>query len=289
MKSFSTLIIASILVAGNCFAPRRISLMKKAKLVPSRALNLPVADLLLSEPGKAVALNTGLAIMGSATGQKMLTPSGLLHAWALGIILWSALGWQGWSLCVFYLVMGSVVTKVKIEEKSKLGIAEGRGGSRGPENVWGSAATGALCAAAMLKWPQYRSLLQVGYVSSIATKLSDTFASEIGKAYGKRCFLITTLKPVPRGTEGAVSLEGTLAGVVGSLIIAIYGAAVGLVSWQSITVTMIAAFVATTAESLIGATAQGKFKILTNEVVNFINTLIGAFVGISLTALKIAV
>jgi uncharacterized membrane protein len=37
---------------------------------------------------------------------------------------------------------------------------------------------------------------QVGYVASIATKLSDTFASEIGKAFGKRCFLITTLKPV---------------------------------------------------------------------------------------------
>lgn len=50
------------------------------------------------------------------------------------------------------------------------------------------------------------------------------------QAYGKRTFLITTLKPVPPGTEGAVSLEGTLAGVLGSLIIVAFGAACGVMS-----------------------------------------------------------
>ena len=40
------------------------------------------------------------------------------------------------------------------------------------------------------------SVGQMGYVASMATKLSDTFASEIGKAYGMTCVLITTLKPV---------------------------------------------------------------------------------------------
>jgi len=33
-------------------------------------------------------------------------------------------------------------------------------------------------------------------------------ASEVGKAYGKRTFSLL-LQPVSRGTEGAVSLEGT--------------------------------------------------------------------------------
>ena len=66
----------------------------------------------------------------------MLTPEGLVHSLALGTMLWSTLGWKGWSLCVLYLFLGSLVTKVKISEKQKLGIAEGRGGRRGPENVW---------------------------------------------------------------------------------------------------------------------------------------------------------
>ena len=39
---------------------------------------------------------------------------------------------------------------------------------------------------------------------------------------------------------------------------------------------MAAAFVATNLESVIGATLQAKFDWLTNEVVNIINTLIGA-------------
>ena len=42
-------------------------------------------------------------------------------------------------------------------------------------------------------------------------------------------------------------------------------------------------------ESLIGAVAQDKFALLTNEVVNFIMTVIGAAVGMALAlALKLA-
>ena len=67
---------------------------------------------------------------------KMLTPTGLFHALALGTGLWATLGWRGWTTCVLYLILGSAVTKVKFQEKEKLGIAEGRGGRRGPENVW---------------------------------------------------------------------------------------------------------------------------------------------------------
>ena len=87
-------------------------------------------------------------------------------------------------------------------------------------------------------------------MASFVSKLSDTVSSEIGKvrkcpltfcswpaapsrgvphhsllswqgtavqAYGKRAFLITTFKEVPRGTEGAVSLEGTAAGMLAAL------------------------------------------------------------------------
>ena len=95
----------------------------------------------------ALTLNTGLAVAGTLAGQKQLTKTGLVHAWALGVILWSSfVGWRGYSLCVLYLVVGSAATKIKQKQKEAQGIAEGRGGARGPENVWGSAATAALCA-----------------------------------------------------------------------------------------------------------------------------------------------
>ena len=122
----------------------------------------------------------------------------------------------------------------------------------------------------------------LGYVASFSTKLSDTCASEVGKAYGQRTFLITTLQPVPRGTEGAVSLEGTLAGVVASFAIAVVGWTVGLIDLTGIVFCVISAFIATNLESLIGATMQSQFEWLTNEVVNIINTSIGAIAAIVL-------
>jgi len=124
-------------------------------------------------------------------------------------------------------------------------------------------------------------------VASLATKLSDTFASEIGKAYGKRTFLITTLQPVPPGTEGAVSLEGTLAGVVGSVIMAGAGVALGLVGAASVPLILAAAFVATNVESLLGAALQNgdEYPWATNEFINFLNTLIGAAFAVGVTVL----
>lgn len=236
----------------------------------------------------AVGLNSGLAVAGMAARQGMLTASGLANAWLLGVLLWSTLGWRGWGTCVLYLVLGSAVTKVKQAKKEAMGIAEGRGGRRGPENVWGAAATAALCALGAVVLPAHAMAFKLGFLASLATKLSDTFASEIGKAYGKSTYLITTLKPVPPGTEGAVSLEGTLAGAVGSVVLAAFGIGCGLVSRSAMLPCVFAAFIATNVESLIGASAQGRFGWLTNEVVNFINTLIGAIVAVAARVLLAA-
>lgn len=248
------------------------------------AVQPSISPVLLLTPSPQVlqglALNSGLACLGTAKGQKVLTPSGLAHAWALGVMLWGSLGWRGWSTCVVYLIGGSAVTKVKMAKKEALGIAEGRGGTRGPENVWGSAATAALCALASARWPARAALLKIGFVAALVSKLSDTCQSEIGKAYGKTTYLITTLKRVPAGTEGAVSAEGTAAGIVGSLVLSAYAVACGLVAPSALVPCILAAIIATTAESVIGASAQNRYKLLTNEVVNFIMTVVGAAAGV---------
>lgn len=215
-----------------------------------------------------------------------LTPEGFAHSMALGTLLWMTLGWRGWTVCVLYLILGQLVTKVRFAEKEKRGLAESRGGRRGPENVWGSAATALICAACSVQGDFFlglsSTLFVLAFVASLATKLSDTFASEIGKAYGKTTFLITTLQRVKPGTEGAISLEGTAAAVVGGLILSLYACSIGLIDLPSVAVSTIAAFIATNIESLIGATLQEKqgYTWMTNEVVNFINTLIGAVLSI---------
>jgi uncharacterized protein (TIGR00297 family) len=232
----------------------------------------------------AAAVNSVLLMIAWIAPKKLLTPAGYFHAWVLGLIIWGTIGWKGYLVVMFYFLVGSAVTRIGLAQKEAEGIAEKRSGQRGPENVWGSALTGTLCVLATLFFDDsFNSLLILGYVASFSTKLSDTTASEVGKAYGKRTFLITTLQPVARGTEGAISLEGTLAGIVASLTIALLAWGLGMIDLIGIVFCVIAAFIATNLESLIGATLQSKWQWMTNEVVNIINTLTGAIVAILLS------
>ncbi|MGB5975492.1 MAG: DUF92 domain-containing protein, partial [Nodosilinea sp.] len=153
-------------------------------------------------------LNTVLLAIAWALPKKLLTPAGYLHAWALGVIVWGCLGWRGYVVMMAYFVAGSAVTRLGKQRKEAAGIAEGRAGVRGPENVWGSALAAAICAIAIAvlsavspasSQQLWIPLLALAYVSSLSTKLSDTTASEVGKAYGRHTFLITSLKPVPAG------------------------------------------------------------------------------------------
>ena len=236
----------------------------------------------------ALVINTFLIAVAGIIPKKLLTFFGYLNAWVLGVIVWGTLGWQGYVVVMFYFLVGSAVTKVGIAQKEAAGIAEKRSGMRGPENVWGSALTATICALGTLlvNSSVVKELLVLAYVASFATKLSDTSASEVGKAYGKSTFLITNLKPVPRGTEGAVSLEGTVAGIVASVAIALVGYGVGMIDQTGVIWCIVAAFVATNIESLIGATLQENTPWLTNEIVNFINTTIGAIAAIILAILS---
>ncbi len=231
-----------------------------------------------------ISLNTILILIALIAPKKLLTFMGYLHAWVLGVIVWGCLQWQGYVIVMFYFLVGSSITKVGMAQKEAEGIAEKRSGVRGPENVWGSALIGTICAIAFyFSSPFWQPFWLLGYVASFATKLSDTCASEIGKAYGKSTFLITTLKPVPRGTEGAISLEGTLAGIVASVAIAFLAWGINMIDGVGVLICILAAFIATNLESLVGATVQNQFDWLTNEVVNIINTFFGAIIAIALS------
>lgn len=111
-------------------------------------------------------------------------------------------------------------------------------------------------------------------VAAFASATADTLSSELGNVYGRRFYTILTLKPGTRGENGVVSLEGTLLGIAGSCIIAaLYGMGFG---WTIILVWIIVAgLIGNLTDSLLGATLEQK-HYLTNDAVNFLNTLIAA-------------
>ena len=129
-------------------------------------------------------------------------------------------------------------------------------------------------------------MLLVGFAASFAAKLADTFGSEIGKRWGRTTVLITSFRRVPPGTEGAISLEGTLASALGSLLMSVLMLALQLIpSWPLTGLVMLIGLVATLAESLFGALVQDRYDWMSNELVNALQTSLAAVLAI--TAMRI--
>ena len=232
---------------------------------------------------QALLINTVLIAL--AQRLPLLTRAGWVHAGILGTVLWGCLGWTGWVAVVVYLALGSAVTKLGFEQKQERGLAEARGGQRSPANVWGSAATGAGLALLIGAGLEPKLWLTLGFAASFAAKLADTFGSEIGKRWGSTPRLITTLRRVEPGTEGAISLEGTLASAAGSLVMSLVMWALVLVpSGRLMLLVAVVGFVATLAESVLGAIAQQRLSWMSNELVNALQTTLAALLIILLMA-----
>lgn len=217
---------------------------------------------------------------------------GMIAGVLLGLITIVLGGYEWFALLLTFFAVGGASTKFRYDRKRELGVAEDNGGARGGENVLANAGA---AMAALVYFVLVDSGLLVGYATAavfvfagaIATALSDTLASEIGGSYGKTR-LITTLEPVPPGTDGGVTWQGFLAGGAGA------GLAGGLAYWLFSTVPLHGAALILTAgiagmvvDSLLGATIEG--TILGNGSVNFVATLSGGLIaGVIAVALGIA-
>jgi uncharacterized protein (TIGR00297 family) len=155
-----------------------------------------------------------------------------------------------------------------------LGIAEGKGGRRGAGNALAN--TGIAAAAALLSTLTYAGdASRLVFVAALAAGGSDTVASEIGKAWGRRTVLVPTLTRVPPGTSGGVSAEGTAAGLLGALALASLGMVTSLIPWSAVPAVVLGATIGSFVESVMGATLEGP-GIVNNDVLNFANTAIAA-------------
>ena len=224
------------------------------------------------------AINLALAVL--AHRARSVDLSGAVVGWLLGTLIYIGLDWQGFLFLLTFFGVGTACTKLGYKRKAAQGLAQEKGGRRSARHAVANAGVAAACATFAATTPHF-GIFALAFVGAFATALSDTTSSEIGQLYGRRTFLITTLKPVPRGTEGAVSLEGTLAGIAASLLVALLGWAVGFYTPLGIALVVVAAFIGTTLESLVGATLE-KRGLLDNEAVNFLNTLMGALAAVGL-------
>ena len=116
--------------------------------------------------------------------------------------------------------------------------------------------------------------------------MSDTLSSEIGGLYDDPR-LITTFERVDPGTDGAVTWQGEVAGLVGAGIIAgIAGALFTSVDAVGTAVVLGAGVAGMTVDSVLGATIEG--RIVDNQGVNLLATVAAAVVGVALAVIVLA-
>jgi uncharacterized protein (TIGR00297 family) len=234
--------------------------------------NFELSQLLLG-----LCVNLALGALAYARGS--VSRSGFAVGVLIGTLLVWFGGWGAFAALFAFFVLGSAATRIGFARKAAQGLAQEDSGRRGSKHAVANCATGLALALAM-PWGA-PALLGLGLVAAFATAASDTLGSEIGQLYGRRPFLPTTFRPVPAGTEGAVSVEGTLAGVAGSALLALLGAATGLFAWPWFWIPIVAAFAGTTFESYVGA-IWGRQAKIGNEAMNFLNTVVGAAVAMLL-------
>jgi uncharacterized protein (TIGR00297 family) len=226
----------------------------------------------------ALAANAVVAGAGYVAGT--VTIPGAICGALLGITIALTAGWGGWVLLVATFALAVLTSRLGLRQKTQLGIAEARGGRRGAGNAFAN--TGVAAGAAMLGALSYaRDPAQVAFVAALVAGGSDTVASEIGKAWGRRTWLVPTLRRVPPGTSGAISAEGTAAGLLGALALGALGVACGLVPAWTLPAIVAGATIGSFVESTMGATLEGP-GIVNNDVLNFLNTAIAAAAAIFL-------
>ena len=159
--------------------------------------------------------------------------SGVIAGFLVGFAIYAFLDWRGYLLLLAFFVIGSAATKLGYRKKAAAKLAQEKGGRRGsPPRP--RQRRGRHRLRPVRRRDRHPVLFALAFAGAFATAAADTASCEIGQLLGRRTFLITTFRPVPRGTEGAVSLEGTLAGILASLVIAALGAALGLYPWQGV-------------------------------------------------------
>ena len=189
---------------------------------------------------------------------------------------------------ILLFLLTFVATRMGRQRKTKAGLAEGRRGRNAAQviaNLGVPAAASSLMGIGVLRgWlPPTVSVQLIGAVAlaALAEATADTVSSEIGQAFGGHPVMLTTLQRVEPGTDGAVSLMGTAAGVAAGAVVVCAGWWALRLGAREASIALLAACAGLFFDSLLGATVERR-GLLGNDLVNFASTLFAAVVALGL-------
>ena len=212
----------------------------------------------LTQLGLGILIAVVIAVL--AFRFKLLSKSGALAAFLLGSVVFG-LGGLVWSVVLMMFFLSS--SGLSILFKSRKSNAEekyARGSVRDYSQVLANGGLAGLFVILSFVFPQ-SPYPWLGFCAALAAANADTWATELGSLSKKSPVLITTLKPVERGTSGGISLFGLAASLLGSFVIAAAGillapAGLSIEPWLFLVVVTLSGVIGSVVDSWIGATLQ---------------------------------
>lgn len=211
------------------------------------------------------------SVLSTWTGK--IDPGGATAGGLVAMGMFLGGGFPALTLLFWFFVLGTLASSWGKKRKQAMGLAQEAGGQRRVRHALANGGVAGLTGLLAWSFPEQEALWLSAMAGAIASAIGDTLASELGNLYGRRYLDLLTFKPGVRGQDGVISLEGTLLGVAGSLLIAIT-AQWGLdgVAWWAVG---LGGWAGNLTDSLLGATLQRR-GLMTNDTVNFFCTLAGA-------------
>ncbi len=221
--------------------------------------------------GTTLALLTWLARAATVAGA--LTGGLLMACFCLSTPGWCSSGWAVLAMLVLTLAstrlgrarrLGSGDTGLDVDDAREQ--AHGRSASQVAANLGAAALAGTLANV------HGQQVADTVMLAALAEAAADTLASELGQALGGMPRMLTSGRRVRPGTDGGVTIAGSLLGLGGACVVAW----VGVVAMRLPARASLFAAAAGTAgmlfDSLLGATIERRHW-LNNDAVNFLATI----------------
>jgi uncharacterized protein (TIGR00297 family) len=259
----------------------------------------------------AIGYIAALAVSLVSVRAKALTMSGAIAATVVGGTIFGFGEWSATVILLAFFLSGSILSRLNHTPAPLLQKERGNKEARDYKQVLANGLVPMLAIILLAVRHDLRPEATLIYLGSLATATADTWATEIGKRFGKRVYDCVTLKPMQPGLSGGISLAGTLASLAGALVIAALSliefpndeGLCGLVFVKVLVVIPLAGFSGAMIDSVIGSRFQAKYltrdgqiieenpagssltsgiRAIGNNATNFISTLLGGLIALGI-------
>jgi uncharacterized protein (TIGR00297 family) len=196
---------------------------------------------------------------------RFLNAGGSMLLFLMGSIIFSFGGWAYTFPILVFFILSSILSKFGKAKKNQLEASYQKSGVR---DFYQTLANGGVATAIVLiaYFTRNESIYYI-YIASLATATADTWGTELGIFSKSKPILITSLKPVPPGTSGAISPLGSISAIFGSFFIVLTGYIFYNITSYLIIIISLIGFSGSLMDSILGATIQGKFKCSTCNII----------------------